>query len=58
MIRLLKMCTVLNGTLIKRILLITRVNTTLGHIILLYAHDIYTRLIHPWFYQGQADLAL
>ncbi len=28
------------------------------HIILLYAHGIYTRLIHPWFYQGQADLAL
>jgi hypothetical protein len=42
----------------KKILLITRVNTTLGHIILLYAHGIYMRLIHPWFYRGQADLAL
>jgi hypothetical protein len=47
-----------NGTPAKRILLITSVNTTQGHIILLCAHGTYMNMIHPWYYQEQADLAL
>ena len=58
MIRWLKMHMMSNGTLAKRILPITRVNTTLGHIIMLCARGTYMNIIHPWYYQEQADLAL
>jgi hypothetical protein len=47
-----------NGTPAKRILPITRVNTTQGHIIQLCDRGTYMKIIHPWYYQEQPDLAL
>jgi hypothetical protein len=47
-----------DGILAKKILPITRVNTIPGHTILLSAIGIYMRIICPWYYHGQSDLAL
>jgi hypothetical protein len=48
----------INGIPAKRILPVTRVNTTQGHIILLCARVTYMKIILPWYYQEQTDLAL
>jgi hypothetical protein len=47
-----------SGILAKKIWQITRVNTILGHTILLSDLGIYMRLSSPWYYREQADLAL
>jgi len=47
-----------NGSPAKKILQIIRVSITQEHIIPLCARGIYMKLIHPWYYQEQADLAL
>jgi hypothetical protein len=47
-----------NDTPDRNILPIIKVSTTLGRITMLYAPGTYTQNIHPWYYQGQPDLAL
>ena len=47
-----------DGILDKRILQITRVNTTQAAIIKLSAPGIYMKRIHPRYYRGLTDLAL
>jgi hypothetical protein len=53
-----KMCTLLNGTLAKRIWQTIRVNITLGHTMRRYAHITYMRRTPLWYYHGQRGLAL
>jgi hypothetical protein len=55
-IKLHRMHTISSGTQAKKILQIIKVSITPGHIILLCALGIYTRLI--WYCRGQSDLAL
>ncbi len=47
-----------SGTLVKKILLLIRASTTLGHIIKLFTLGIYIKKILPRYFGGLQNLAL
>ncbi len=48
----------INGTPGRKMLPITKASITLGRITRPYARGTCTQNIHPWYYQGQPDVAL